>query len=550
MFRHTPILWMDVWARMTRANRRAHAPCNDLAPIRIVVLAFLLMAGPAMHAVAAEATGAVFHDENANNTRDEGEAGIPNVCVSNGRDVTRTDAEGRWTLPAQDDMAFYVVKPTGWAPPLNEDNLPQFYYLHKDQGSPTRQSPGVDPTGPLPAQIDFPLRRQEEGPFKVLLFGDTQARGLREVNYVTRDVVEECIGSDAAFGITLGDIVADDPALFAEVSSSTGCIGIPWYYVFGNHDHNRDAIEDRYRDETFERYFGPSTYAFEYGGVSFIVLKNMVFPPEGRHENRFTDDQLTFVRDYLGGVPREQLIVLLMHVPIVVCKNRDAMLALIEDRPHTLSVSAHTHEQAHLFLDASAGWNGAVPHHHFISPTVCGSWWCGLMDERGIPHATMNDGGPNGYSIVTFDGPSYSIRFKAARRPADYQMNVYTPDEVAVGEEAEIQVNVFAGSERSTVEMQVDGGGPWTPLTQFEGVDPDCLRMFELSPYLDQTVNGKPLDEVMGWKMDYPSKTRHMWRGTLPSKLAPGAHTVAVRTTDMFGQVYNAYRVVRVRPRG
>ncbi len=76
------------------------------------------------------------------------------------------------------------------------------------------------------------------------------------------------------------------------------------------------------------------------------------------------------------------------------------------------------------------GWHGTTPHHHLINATVCGSWWCGLNDERGIPHATMNDGAPNGYSVITFEGNKYNVRFKAAGRPVDYQMNIYLPDDI------------------------------------------------------------------------------------------------------------------------
>ena len=42
----------------------------------------------------------------------------------------------------------------------------------------------------------------------------------------------------------------------------------------------------------------------------------------------------------------------------------------------------------------------------------------GAPDERGIPHTTMRDGAPNGYSIFTFDGHKYDIEFRAAAPPA------------------------------------------------------------------------------------------------------------------------------------
>ena len=42
-----------------------------------------------------DCTGVVFHDANANGVRDGGEHGVPQVRVSNGRDVAVTDAQGR-----------------------------------------------------------------------------------------------------------------------------------------------------------------------------------------------------------------------------------------------------------------------------------------------------------------------------------------------------------------------------------------------------------------------------------------------------------------------
>ena len=494
------------------------------------------------------ARGTVFLDANSNGTREEAETGIAGVCVSNGRDVVQTALDGSWSVPVGDDTALFVIKPAGYAVPVNAHQIPQFYYLHQPHGSPPLVVPGVSPTGPLPKSVDFPLHRQQESDrFTVLFFGDTQARGTREVNFVAHDVVEECIGTDAAFGVSLGDIAADGPALFPEISQSIAQIGIPWYNVFGNHDGNRAAVDNRYRDDGFERLFGPTTYAFEYGQVVFIALNDIFFGPDSS-TTLFTDDQLAFVKSYLATVPPDRLVVLMMHAPITGCRNREEMFRLLAGRPHTFSISSHLHQTMHVFVGEDLGWRGPAPHHHFVTPAVSGSWWCGTVDELGIPHATMNDGAPNGYSLITFDGNRYRIRFKAARRPADYQMNIYLPDEVeqARASETEILVNVFGGSERSTVEMQFGRTGPWTPLAQTVSIDPQCLRMHEQSPYLDQTVLGKPLEEVFGWKMDYPSKCRHMWKGALPQNPPPGTHTVTVRTTDMFGQTWTAHRSVRI----
>jgi C terminal of Calcineurin-like phosphoesterase/N terminal of Calcineurin-like phosphoesterase/Calcineurin-like phosphoesterase len=527
---------------------RYRASLVDFVALALLVLAF---AGPAN--AAETARGTVFNDQNRNGVRDAGEPGIPGACVSNGREVVQTGADGAWSLPVDDDTALFVIKPAHYAVPVNADQVPQYYYLHKPAGSSTRKSPGVPPSGPLPESIDFPLYpRREDEPFTTVFFGDTQARGLREVNFITHDVVEELIGVDAAFGVSLGDLVADDPALFKEIGESIGQIGVPWYNIIGNHDNNRDHTNHENSDETFERYFGPSVYAFEHGEVVFVGLNNIYREPGASSANHFSEDQLVFLEDYLAKLPHDRLIVLMMHVPIVACDNREAVFRLIEDRPHNISTAGHVHEQFHMFLDETTGWRGKEPHHMFVSATVSGSWWCGAFDELGIPHATMNDGAPNGYSFITFDGNEYAIRFKAARRPADHQMNIYLLDDIEQSKagEAELLVNVFAGSERSTVEMRLGNEGPWQPLEQTVTIDPECLRMHEQSPYLDTKVQEKGLDEVFGWKMDYPSKCRHMWKGTLPENPTIGTHTVTVRTTDMFGQTSTGRRIVRIREDG
>ena len=516
---------------------------NRFSHISNVLLALLIViAIPCAGGAQTMARGVVFEDLNGNGLREAGEPGLPGICVSNGRAVVQSGEDGGWRLPVDDDTILFVIKPSGFSVPVNRLQNPQFHYIHKPAGSPPLEVPGVAPTGPLPESIDFPLQRYDEPDrFEGIFFADTQARGLREVNFVSHDVVAELAGTTARFGVTLGDLLADGPALLPELTGAIAQIGIPWYNVIGNHDNNRDAVGDRHSDETFERFFGPVYYAFEYGQVVFIALDNVYVKPEGGYARRFTEEQLDFVRNYLAFVPEDRLIVLMMHIPVVACENRRELLALISDRPHTFSISGHTHEQAHLFLDKRQGWEGDDAHHHLINATVSGSWWCGAFDEVGIPHATMNDGAPNGYSIITFDGNRYSIRFKAARRPAEYQMNIYLPDDIdqTTAAETEVLVNVFAGSERSRVEMRLGSEGAWTLLEQTRGIDPECLRMHLQNEFLNE--------EVFGWKMDYPSKTNHLWKGALPALPPVGTHLVTVRTTDMFGQTYTAHRVVRIR---
>jgi len=495
------------------------------------------------------ASGAVYLDTNANQKFDAGDWPLSDVRVSNGRDVVRTSAEGKYELTVDNDDILFVIKPKGYRTPLSEDKLPRFYYIHKPEGSPELKFKGVAPTGELPASVDFPLYEQKEpGEFRAILFGDPQPRDQREVDYIAHDVVEELIGSEASFGVTLGDIVFDDLDVFVPLNKTVALIGIPWYNVIGNHDINLDAQGDQQSDETFESIYGPAYYSFDYGQVHFVVLDDIQWyhpTPGGKGQYRggLGDEQMTFVRNDLAMIPEDQLVVLLMHVPLVDVHDRTELYRLIEKRPFCISVSGHTHHHEHRFIKKADGWLGPEPHHHIINVTVSGSWWSGAPDERGIPHTAMADGAPNGYSIISFDGTSYKLDFKAAGRSADYQMQIHALEVAAVDKLSEtlVYANIFNGSERSKVEMRVGKDGAWNAMQLTREIDPLLQQVYD--------AEAKAIGEPANWRtMSKPKGSTHLWKATLPSATCIGTHLIEIRETDMHGRTLIAQRVIRIAP--
>jgi hypothetical protein len=490
-------------------------------------------------AAAETARGVVYHDKNENGVRDAREKGMADVRVSNGAEIVLTNRRGEYEISVTDDCVIFVIKPRNWTLPVDDKQLPQFSYIHKPKGSPKLRFPGTAPTGSLPESVDFPLtKKREPNEFKAIFFGDTQTTNQAEIDYVAHDILEELVGTDALFGVTLGDVVNNDLSHSEPLARSVSMVGIPWHNVLGNHDENYDVTNDADSDEAFTRVYGAPYYAFDYGPVHFIAMDDVYYDVDKYHAE-IAPRQMEFLKNDLALIDKDQLVVMMMHIPMYQITNKAELFALMQGH-NIFSVSAHFHTQRHYFYGEKDGWLGEEPHHHMIHGTACGSWWTGLKDERGIPHTTMADGIPNGYSVFTFDGEDFSIEYKAASRPANYQMAIDTPEEIAQADLAKtnVMVNVFNGSERSTTTMQIDDSGEWLPMAQTDAEDPYAKRSRAYEAKLPEGFSRK-LSKVAG--------SNHFWKAPLPAGLAPGAHRATIKTTDMHGKTYTATRIFRVK---
>ena len=188
-----------------------------------------------------------------------------------------------------------------------------------------------------------------------------------------------------------------------------------------------------------------------------------------------------------------------------------------------------------MFLGREDGFNGKEKHHHIVNVTVSGSWWSGAKNDNEIPHSTMADGAPNGYSIMTFDETGYKLDFKAAGRPASEQMRIHLPTTMDTNETGrqEIWVNVFNGSEYSKVSMSIDNNGEWNELEKKLVNDPYFALLSER-------------DKEIQPKLAKPKVSHHLWTTKLPDGILPGAHLIRVQTTDRHGRTYHAHRSIRV----
>jgi len=558
---------------------------DDLTPSRRDVVKYgtataISAAIPGSRLLAADTatvSGIVYENRSGALRRQMSDPGIAGVLVSNGRDVVKTDADGRYTLPIDDESVIFVIKPAGYAVPVDEEMLPRFYYIHQPAGSPqdlNLRYRGIDRTGQLPESVDFALTKTvEPQKFDVIVFADPQPESALEVDFIRDDVVNALIGSSAAFGMTIGDIMYDDLSLYPRLNRIIGQIGLPWYNIGGNHDLNYEAPSAKYSRETFKRIYGPPYYAFEYGGALFLMLDNVNYlgfdaakpGGQGKYEGRFGQRQVDFIANVLNKFPPDKLVVACMHIPLQTyldsanpemnTSDRGDFLKLLAGRPHTVSLSGHTHTTEHHYFSVESGFSGPSPHHHHVMTTVSGSWWSGPYDHRGIAVADSRDGSPNGFHVLSIDGQNYSTRFQPAKEPNSRQMRIVLDsefhrdrkelyNEYRMGEllssplsqervfATNLIVNFFDGGPNTFVEYRI---GKREPIKMD--------RVIRSDPFVEEEFARNEATKKP-WVKALPSS--HIWSARLPGDLQPGTHCVAVRVIDEYGREHRDNFVLEV----
>lgn len=409
--------------------------------------------------------GVVFEDRNRDGRRQRREKGIRGVRVSNGLDIVVTDKRGRYKLPVYDQpggTTLFVTKPASYALPVDDTNVPQFFYHHVPEGSPTLRFGGLPATGALPRAVNFPMvRTRKKDRFKIVVSGDTQSYSNNEVGYVRDSLAAEVAKMDDVELVMIeGDVMGDDLGLFPRFKSIMSLTGTQLYMVGGNHDLDFDAATDNHSFDTLRREWGPTYYSFEIGDVHFIGLDNVRYPctPEidnadGLHS--FCDDpvnspayngridarQMEWLARDIELTSKRKLIVLNMHIPLVTYIDQFAtrhqtdnvaeVYALLEGRK-ALAFSGHTHTIEQIRPgEEYEGWNtafsepiGPAAFPQIVAGASSGSWWSGDFDFDNLPRSTQRLGAPRGFFVLEFDGNDYRDTFKASGQPLDRQMSI------------------------------------------------------------------------------------------------------------------------------
>jgi predicted MPP superfamily phosphohydrolase len=340
--------------------------------------------------------GSVYEDVNRNGLRDDGEPAIAGVLVTDGRQVSTTDAEGMYELNLSGEGKFvYITQPSGY----------------KAVGSWFRRVKGTKDDETI--QIDFPLVRDEQKlPFLFAHITDVHLPSpaiATTLSRIARQIDEAKL--KLSFIAVTGDLVASGDSVpesvakqwFELYKGAWDGIKLPVYHIIGNHDMvsvnfkgDVNTFSEGYAKGMFETFLNPTYFGFEYAGIHFIALDFHQLKDRSLAIG-LGQTEMEWLRHYASHLRAGTKIVFLTHEPLTQLPTAQALWLLTMFMHCRLLAVLSGHEHRNYCINFGA-WK------QFVGGALSGSWWTG-------PNP---DGYPQGFSIVRVDGDDVNSYYTQA----------------------------------------------------------------------------------------------------------------------------------------
>ncbi len=463
-----------------------------------IIAAGVLVAGPAAYAQTTESKkirGRVLSKGKA----------LAGVIVSDGYTVMKTDSKGRYQMITH-PMArvIFVCTPAGYEF-ISEKNETRHYHLLKDIKEPNKANFNL-----------IPLIKDDSN-HQFIIWADPQVKNENDVKKMMDQSVPDvqklvqAAGAGALIhGITVGDIVWDNHALYADYNKAVDEMGIPFFQCLGNHDMDLNKGGDENSDLTFQQTFGPTYYSYNRGQMHYVVMDNVRYLGKDKeYDGYIQQNQLDWLKKDLSFVPLDKTIILCLHIPVNGgTKNKEALYEIIQGRQVHI-MSGHTH------INVNTIEGSIYEHNH---GTVCGAWWTG---------AICGDGTPCGYAVYKANGKDLSWHYQSTGMEPDHQLTIY--EQASILGNDEILVNIWNHDPAWKTSYWVDGKYEGA-LQQLEGFDPIAIK----------TLAGPNLPNPRGFAE--PVMTNHIFKAKLPAS----AQEVKIEAIDRFGKKYFATHQLQV----
>lgn len=240
--------------------------------------------------VSAGYTGRVFIDTNRNGIYDKGEKTLASVCVSDGKNVVKTDKHGRYILPGHEKERFiFITTPSGY----KTDNA----YYRRIQTDKTEYDFGVVP---------YNAHIGKGGTHRFVQISDTEIREIVEHDDWVQNVRSYAANENVAFVVHTGDICYEAGLNNHIKLMNTANMNTQMFYCIGNHD----LVKGAYGEEVFEKNYGPVYYSFDVGSVHYIVTPM----PRGDYAPSYTkEDVYEWLKNDLAQIPDGKPIMIFNH---------------------------------------------------------------------------------------------------------------------------------------------------------------------------------------------------------------------------------------------
>lgn len=421
--------------------------------------------------------------------------GIANAVISDGFSVVKTDASGKYSITTNDKAQFvFLSTPAG--------------YDFKVDGNIAKQYETLGSRN----EYNFKLKKlnKKDDNHRFIIWADPQVKNKKDVAQMmetsvpdVQQLVREMGSNTLVHGICVGDIVWDNLPLYEDYNIAVAKMGIPFFQALGNHDMDYRQGGDDTSDKTFKQYFGPTYYSFNRGKAHYIVLDDVRYlGVERTYDGYITDEQLAWMEKDLALVPKDNLVIINLHIPVhSAVKNKADFYKILEKFTNVHVMSGHTHYNKNVIQ------NGVFEHNH---GTVCGAWWTGPICE---------DGTPRGYGVYEVIGTKLKWYYKSTDLNKSHQVSI---DIETLTNQKRILANVWNYDPEWKVECFLDGKP--VAMEQQIGFDPEAVRLYKG----DKLPLGRTFPE--------PSRTDHLFM----VHCEPSVKKVKVVVTDRFGEKFTA----------
>ena len=489
--------------------------------------------------------------------------GIPNVVVSDGVEVTKSDANGIYYLQSEKKHGYVFISVPSNYEVATVNKLPQFY----------KPVAGITTVN----QCDFELFESNNENYVVIAMADMHlANRNSDISQFKNGFYAEVAAyatqvknsGKKIYGLTLGDMTWDaywysnSYSLPNYVNDIDG-IGFQIFNTMGNHDNDPYQVGDFDAEAAFKSKIGPSYYSFNLGQIHYVVLDDISYINSGGSQGVVGD------RNYTGSITSEQLswlskdlsevtdktkpLVIAMHIPLYTITGIDAqgkdrlslnltssgssLINILSQFTSVKILSGHTHVNKNMEISNNL--------YEYNIASVCATWWWTGRSDYGNNHIAP-DGSTGGYGIIEVAGNTFKYKYKGIGtnkgfRAYDRNMIEITNDKYAPNATGSYAISAAAYpgeySNKSTSNNVLINVFNW---------DSACS--------LEVKENGKTLDVTRKFVKDplhiisYPMKrfnlnaeptfdsatTSHMFEVTASNATS----TLEIKLTDRFGNIY------------